>query len=148
MEQVRAKAIGAILDDDRLFVVRAFDPGTNEVYFVPPGGKIEFGESGAECVVREIEEEIGARVNILDRIGVLEHIFTFNNEPRHELILIFLASFVDPKYSSIESVPIEDNGQALTAEWMALSEFREGRALLGPEGLLDLVMAAREQRDG
>jgi len=38
-----------------------------------PGGKLEPGESAAECIVREIREELGMKVMAFDTIWIMRH---------------------------------------------------------------------------
>lgn len=48
-----------------------------------PGGKIESGETVAECIAREIEEELGIRVEVGDRLMSIEHAY-----PRFRVTLL------------------------------------------------------------
>ena len=41
-----------------------------------PGGKIEPGESFEECVVREIQEELGIEIAVRDRLITIDHAYT------------------------------------------------------------------------
>jgi A/G-specific adenine glycosylase len=41
-----------------------------------PGGKVQPGEDLAECLQREICEELGVAVNVQDRMGVYRHAYT------------------------------------------------------------------------
>ena len=44
-----------------------------------PGGKIDPGESFAECLVREIHEEIGIDIIVLDRLYTVYHSYPDKN---------------------------------------------------------------------
>ena len=37
-----------------------------------PGGRLEFGERLVECALRELEEEVGVRAEIVDFAGIVE----------------------------------------------------------------------------
>ncbi|MFU8829587.1 MAG: (deoxy)nucleoside triphosphate pyrophosphohydrolase [Phycisphaerales bacterium] len=44
-------------------------------YWEFPGGKVEVGESPADCAVREIREEVGLVVKAVQRLAVIEHTY-------------------------------------------------------------------------
>jgi mutator protein MutT len=51
-----------------------------------PGGKIDAGESGADCVRREVEEETGVRVRVRSRLA--DRLYTYaDREVRLEIYL-------------------------------------------------------------
>ncbi len=60
-DRVLRIAAAVIVDaDGRLLVVRK----TGTTAFMQPGGKLESGETGAECLVRELEEELALRIDV------------------------------------------------------------------------------------
>lgn len=64
---------GAVVRDDRgrlLLVRRGQEPGLGQ--WSIPGGRVEPGESAAEAVAREVEEETGLRVVVDALAGVVE----------------------------------------------------------------------------
>jgi mutator protein MutT len=64
--------VGAvILDDDRLLLIRrGHGPAAGD--WSLPGGRVEFGETMAEALVREVQEETGLEVALGDYIGHVE----------------------------------------------------------------------------
>ena len=62
--------------DGRILVGHAYDAVKQDHYCRPLGGGIEFGERGADAIVREIREELGAEIEDVRRLGTLENLFT------------------------------------------------------------------------
>jgi hypothetical protein len=53
---IRATALAMILDGDRLLVSQGFDNAKRERFYRLLGGGIEFGETGADAVAREVDQ--------------------------------------------------------------------------------------------
>ncbi|WP_244425336.1 NUDIX domain-containing protein [Bradyrhizobium sp. STM 3843] len=89
-------AAAAVVAQGRLLLVRK--RGT--AAFMLPGGKLEPSESDRECLVREIQEELGTAP-----LGGAEHLGTFEadaaNEPGHRIAArVYRVSLTDePKTS-------------------------------------------------
>lgn len=140
--RVKPKAVCVFRWDDRIFVARGYDHTTNETFYRPIGGTIEFGERGEETIQREVMEEISVAVADVIFIGLLENIFTFEGKRGHELMLIYDARFVDVRlYDQSLIVRGEDDGEHLfDAMWKPLTFFRGVDAPpLYPDGLLTLL---------
>jgi len=152
---VRATAICVVLDADRIFVFGGYDKADNETFYRPLGGGIKFGETGLECIKREMLEEIGAEVVDGRYIGMLENIFSFE-APHHQIMLVYVARFSDPGIYEVDSleghedmptsiVPGESKSSenAFMAHWIPLADFRDGSKPLYPDGLLELIDGIR-----
>lgn len=137
--QVRPIAICILKHKGSLFVGEHYDSAKGETFYRPLGGSIEFGERGSECVVRELREEMGAEVKDLVYLGAMENIFTFNGRPGHEIVLMYQGVFVDPQLYERESVKCRENGEEFLAKWKPIADFKAGKAILYPEGLLDFL---------
>lgn len=137
---IRPLAICLFMDRGRVLVAEGYDPVKGETFYRPLGGAIEFGETAADALVRELREEVGADITALRPMGALENIFTFNGEPGHEIVLVFDGEFVD---RTIYKQPVlqgrEHDGSTFRAVWKHLEDFVHGPPPLYPDGLLELL---------
>ena len=61
-------------DEEQVFLIRK-KRGLGEGNYLGPGGKVEDGETPRECVVREVEEEIGVTPRDPEKVGEFEFVF-------------------------------------------------------------------------
>ncbi|KAF0107262.1 MAG: A/G-specific adenine glycosylase [Anaerolineaceae bacterium] len=77
-----------------------------------PGGKTEPGESLAECLRREIREELGARIRVSEPFGVYRHAYTHFRITLHAFLC---------ELTSGEPRPL----QAAAVAWVSVSELAD-----------------------
>ena len=107
---------GAIFRDGKVLLVRrSRSPGMGFYSF--PGGRVEFGESLHTALHREVDEETGLRIEILDLAGWRE-VLPAAGSGGHYLIMSFAARW--------------------TAREPVLSEELDDFRWLAPDGLGDL----------
>lgn len=82
MPDIRVSAAVIVDDDGRALVVRK--RGTTR--FMQPGGKPEPGETPAQTLVRELEEELALRVDPARLLPLGVFISSAANEPGHRVI--------------------------------------------------------------
>ena len=114
--------VGAIiLDGTRVLMTKSEGCG----YYYSVGGRVKFGETAEQAVLREVFEETGVRTEI-ERLGfVHENFFTsdfgLNCGMRyHELSLFYYIKPFD--YSLIRSCGVNDAGQNETLGWIDLKD--------------------------
>lgn len=82
---IRAGAI--IMKDGKLLMV-----GNSRNYLYSVGGRIKFGETAEEAVVREVFEETGIKMEI-DRLGFVQENYFYGDAPSNLNKLIYEISF-------------------------------------------------------
>ena len=78
----RISARGIIIDNDSVIMMfrrKRKEDGSFKEYYVLPGGGVDGEESLEEAVLREMKEELGVDVNIVDFIGKDEGADTIAN---------------------------------------------------------------------
>jgi len=112
--QMRAAAI--IRRDGHVLIHRA----THEAFWTLPGGRVEFGESSAQTLGREIAEELG----VTSRVGALsllvENFFVYDGWDVHELGFYHEVELTGPFPFVLGEVchRVIDGGAELEFEWV------------------------------
>lgn len=138
--KIRPLALCVIRRAGAVLVFEGHDRVKGTTFYRLLGGGIEFGERGQETVAREFREELGAAVTRLRYLGMLENIFQFEDAAGHEIALIYEGEFADRAWYERDEMTAREPGDlSWRVLWLPLAEARTGRALLYPEGLLDLL---------
>ena len=90
--QIETIARGVCVKNGKALLCRAKNAQTSYL----PGGHIEFGESGAEALAREMREEAGVEVAVGKLLGVVENSFLQHGEPHSEINLVYEMSVESP----------------------------------------------------
>jgi len=145
-KRIRPLALGLFLHNGKLLVFEGHDPVKGETFYRPLGGGIEFGETGAQAMAREIREEIGAEVTNVRYLGLCENIFVYAaGEVGHEIVLLYEAELADTSLYERDVIEaVEENGATYMALWKPLADFADGRVPLYPDGLFDLLEFGKE----
>ncbi len=113
-------AVGAIVvDAEDLLLVRRTRPPAAGTWAVP-GGRVEAGETLAEAVVRELDEETGLEGACGALVGWSEIL----EEGRHTVILDFRVHLMDRS-------PLRAGDDAAEARWVPLGDVAEMRLAPG-----------------
>ena len=100
----------------------------NGKYTYLPGGHIEFGETGAEALAREIKEELGLDARAGAFLGVVENSFLQHGKPHAEINLVYELSLAAGEVKAQESWiefewrPLFDLGDLLPEAFRKLGE--------------------------
>ena len=79
-----------------------------------PGGRVKFGESTKEAIVREVKEELCIDINEPDLFYVAENFFKWEDKDVQELVFIYTVN-LDRKYLEIlDNHKVPDNATEYT----------------------------------
>lgn len=94
---------GALIVNDEgetLFLKRA-PKGRNEAgFWSKPGGTVRFGETIKQAIMREIKEEFGVEVKLLDCLGYTDHFIPA--EKQHWVAISYLAKIIKGEPKNLE----------------------------------------------
>ncbi len=119
-------AVGAVvLDGDRLLLIQR-GRGSAQGEWSVPGGRVEFGETLARAVEREVAEETGLAVRCGAYIGFVERI----GPDHHYVIHDFHAELTGP------AGPLRPDDDAADAAWVPMAELDTWPLV---DGMLDFL---------
>lgn len=147
---IRPLAICVFHHNGRILAAEGYDPVKRQTFYRPLGGAIEFSETSAATIGRELAEELGAAVTELRYLGTVENIFTYMGETGHEIVMVYDGAFVDRAlYDRPVIEGAEDDGVAFRAVWVALDDCADPAAPpLYPTGLLALLADKLKEEEG
>jgi 8-oxo-dGTP pyrophosphatase MutT (NUDIX family) len=86
-KQHRPGGRAIIFDSSRRHLLVEKNLGAREEYVAFPGGGIELGETLQECITRELDEEIGAKIVDFNFLFLVENFIPFEGEYLHGIEL-------------------------------------------------------------
>ena len=136
---IRPISICVLRREDEILVFEARDETRGLTYYRPLGGGIEFGERSDDALRRELQEEIGAELDDLRLLTVLENLFELEGKASHEIVFVFEATLADPSFYDRETFIVTEETGTLPGYWRRLADFDMASAPLYPEGLLEYL---------
>jgi mutator protein MutT len=112
-------AVSVVIQNDvgQLLLIRRTD---NDLYSIPGGGQ-EIGETLAQTVVREVEEETGITVRVIELIGVYsdpKHVIAYTDgEVKQEFSICFRAKPVAGK--------LQTSDESSEVHWVSPSDLNK-----------------------
>lgn len=128
---VETIARGVCIHDGKVLLCKA--KGGKSTYL--PGGHIEFGETGAEALVREIKEELGVDSSCGKFLGVVENSFLQHGRPHAEINLVYRLDI--PSLQTPNSSLLASQEDWIEFEWRDISDL--GNANLLPTEMIGIV---------
>ncbi|MEM8569677.1 MAG: NUDIX domain-containing protein [Pseudomonadota bacterium] len=110
----------------------------------PLGGRLEFGETCRDALVREFDEELGVAIQVIGEPLILENIYIHHGMTGHEIVFASDVALPDDAYPNTECIEyLEDNGETCLASWFDVAQLDRGGLELYPSGLKPRLLARR-----
>lgn len=136
---IRPIAICVIRRGEEILVFEAHDAKEGLTYYRPLGGGLLFGEGSEDAVRRELGEEIGAELENVALLGVLENTFELEGVPAHEIVFVYEGTFADGSLYERDAFDVVEETERLVGVWRPVTSFDMSRTPLYPTGLLELI---------
>ena len=130
---MRATAFCLLEHNGNLLLQEFWHEHDHYYFYRPPGGGIENGERAAEAMRRELHEELDVDIPDSQLLGVVENIFDYGGETKHEIVFLFRATVRDKRLTSVPELQIVDNTFTFRAVWHPLDALIRGEVRLYPE---------------
>lgn len=130
--QITVKAMLIVRNDDKLLFSRGFDTVKKEAFLRPLGGHVEFGETGAETIRREMLEEVDCDALNIRFVSVVENIFIYNGKQGHEIILMYEGKLANETLREREKFLFKEGRREVEAGWYSKADVENERLSIYP----------------
>ncbi|XEC97518.1 NUDIX domain-containing protein [Paenibacillus tarimensis] len=133
MSQPLLRAEAIIIRKDGLSVLVQCD--NEETFYRFPGGGVDFGETAAEAIKRELIEEFDLQSEIGALACLNESIIEYNGKKRHDCTILHWGSIDDTHV--LDSINHNER-EGIKLTWRTWDQLKERP--LYPEGILDFLI--------
>ena len=117
----------------------AIRPGGKDNVWALPKGLIGPGESAAETAVREVAEETGVEGRLLEKLGDVRYVYTWEGERVFKVVSFFLFRY---RAGRLGNIPPEHVHEVAETRWLPLDE---APTLLAYKGEREMAAKALER---
>jgi len=116
------RTVGVATHNERVLIHRA----EADDFWALPGGRVEFGESASDALVREFNEEISVVIRIKRLLWVMENFFEYNGINYHEIAFYFLIDIPDNSEVLMNNEFMGNEEEIkLIFQWYPISKLKE-----------------------
>ena len=132
--KLNVRAAGVIIHNGKILVHK--NGKTNHYALV--GGRVEIGENSADTIKREIKEELGKDIEIIEYLSTIENFFEKKGSKYHEIIFLYKIEFKNEEDKKIEYTMKNLEGKDyLQYEWLELNKIDKYPLL--PQAIKDVL---------
>ena len=131
------RACGILLEGEQLLISN--EPDGNRTL---TGGAVKIGETTAEAVIREFQEETGLAVEVVRLVAIIENFLIYQNADYHQFIYVY---GLKRKMTAV-GMPVLAGEEKLLPQWVKFDKL-EGKDLR-PKILNEVVRYYQEHPQG
>lgn len=121
-KKLNIRACALIIHNNKLLVHN----NINENHVALVGGRVKIGESSEDTLKREIKEEMGKEIEILEYVSTIENFFDADDMPYHEIMFVYRVDFKDEEDKKIiDSIKNIEGEDELKYDWIDLDKIEE-----------------------
>ena len=121
-KKLNIRACALIIHNNKLLVHNNISE--NHVALV--GGRVKIGESSEDTLKREIKEEMGKEIEILEYVSTIENFFDADDMPYHEIMFVYRVDFKDDADKKIiDSIKNIEGEDELRYDWIDLDKIEQ-----------------------
>lgn len=133
-------AVKAVIQNNNRFLVVKQKIGSQE-YWDLPGGKIEFNENPFETLRREVKEETGLEIKIVEPIGIFWFFRIIDQDQ------VVCSTFLcKPNHTRVDLSKNPADETIAEFQWVTPDEFLHPRFVVSHESLKELVRASLQKQ--
>lgn len=102
-------------------------------FFRVLGGSIEKGETAEEAVRRELREEVNMEIENLEFVKVIENIFTYAGDEKHEIVFMFKGNPSIKNLDKGKGTHVVEQGYEFDVKWVKIPDLLSGQKILYPQ---------------
>jgi len=104
-----------------------------------PKGVIDAGESAAETALREVAEETGVRGRLLEKLGDIRYVYTWEGERVFKVVSFYLVRY---SRGRLGDVPAEHRHEVAEVRWLPLTEASKLLSYKGEREMAERALAS------
>ena len=137
-KKLNIRACAVIIHENKLLV----HDNINESHIALVGGRVKIGESSEQTLKREILEEMGKEIEILEYVSTIENFFDADDMPYHEIMFVYRADFKNEEDKKIlDTIHNVEGEDELRYDWVDLDKIDEYP--LKPKVLKEMIVNNR-----
>jgi len=131
--KLNVRAAGLLIHNNKVLVHHNLRYG----HYALVGGRVQIGENSEDTIKREIKEELGKDIEIIEYLSTIENFFETKDSKYHEIMFLYRIEFFNENDKKIEYTLESMEGKDISYEWLEINKIDE--YLLYPKVLKDML---------